>query len=86
MKFFEINEPYAALIKAKSKYEAISVYNEYVADADTDTEVEEISRDQALIRYSRGMTEDNKPSKEKELLETFNREQSDVLLITSELA
>jgi hypothetical protein len=86
MKFFEINEPYAALIKAQSKYEAISVYNEYVADADTDTEVEEISRDEALVRFSRGWDEDRKLSKEKEIIERFNQEQADVLLITSELA
>lgn len=86
MKYFEIHEPYAALIKARSKYEAISVYNEHVADADTDTEVEEISRDKALIRFSRGMDEDRKLSKEKEIIERFNQEQADVLLITSELA
>ncbi|WP_260981335.1 hypothetical protein [Bacillus pumilus] len=32
MKFFEVNEPYSALIKARTKEKAMEIYTDTVAD------------------------------------------------------
>ncbi|WP_262417703.1 hypothetical protein [Bacillus sp. YC2] len=57
MKFYEINNPYYALLKAEDKAEAEKIYIENVADTDDydnfqDEEIREVERDYALIMYS----------------------------------
>lgn len=60
MKFYEIRDPYYALIKAEDKAEAEKVYNEMVAYTTGEDKVEdfqekemkEVSRDYALVTFS----------------------------------
>ena len=60
MKFFEVNYPYYALIKAKDEDEALDMYVAFVADDDGTLreEIKEVDRDYALIMYGRYSTED----------------------------
>lgn len=83
MKYFEIHDPYYALIKAHDQDEAIKVYTEYVAEVDgtLHEEIREVDRDYALVSYSRGATEDNEEVLIPEILEIFQSEKSAVLLI-----
>lgn len=54
MKYYEVFEPYYALIQAKDEKEASDTYIELVAgDEGDEIETEEVSRDFALIRFSR---------------------------------
>ncbi|MGC6586181.1 hypothetical protein ACPV3A_14585 [Paenibacillus sp. Dod16] len=86
MRYFEIHDPYYALIKADIKEEAIQVYDTYVADSDSEIVVEEISRDSALVKFARGKNNGViEMVSEREIIEEFNRDQADILLITSEL-
>ena len=83
MKYFEINDPYYALIKAENQAEAIKIYTEYVADDDgtLHEEIKEVDRDYALASFSRGGTEDGEEVPISEILEDFQSEVSAVLLI-----
>lgn len=56
MKYFSTDEPYSATIAAESHEEAIKLYIETVADDDDgmlNENMEEISRDEALINLAR---------------------------------
>jgi hypothetical protein len=83
MKYFEIHDPYYALIKAADQEEAIKIYTEYVAEDDgtLHEEIREVDRDYALVSYSRGVTEDNEVVPIPEILKDFQSEGSAVLLI-----
>lgn len=57
MKFYEIHDPYYALIKAKDEADAERIYNEYISDTDDyenfqDDEIREVERDYALVMFS----------------------------------
>ncbi|MDJ1631020.1 hypothetical protein QNN00_14380 [Bacillus velezensis] len=57
MKFYEIHDPYYALIKATDKADAEKVYIESVADTDDyenfqEEEIREVERDYALVMFS----------------------------------
>lgn len=89
MRYFEIHDPYYAMLKATDQDEAINKYTEFVADDEEDTlkdEIREVSRDIALIMFSRGTGEGSELKSPAELLEEFNKEEADILLITSEFA
>lgn len=83
MKFYEIHDPYYALIKAPDQEEAIKVYTEYVAEDDgtLHEEIREVDRDYALVSYSRGVTEDREDVPISEVIKSFQNEESAVLLI-----
>lgn len=83
MKYFEIHDPYYALIKAKNQVEAIKIYTECVADDDGTLreEIREVDRDYALVSFSRGRTENGKDVAISEILKDFQSEGSAVLLI-----
>ncbi|QDS38138.1 hypothetical protein FPS98_15150 [Brevibacillus brevis] len=87
MKFYELHDPYYALIKAPDKNEAIKVYTEHVADDDgtLHEEIREVDRDYALVSFSKGSTEDNEKVPIKEILDDFTKDGSAVLLISREL-
>lgn len=88
MKYFEVDSPYYSLLKANTKEEAKAKYIEIVCDDYDGTlndDLKEVSRDYALIKFSRGQSEDMKHVSAKEVEEEFNSESADVLLITSEL-
>ncbi|MCX2809575.1 hypothetical protein OQ477_06160 [Bacillus sp. ChL18] len=54
MKFFEVSDPYYALIKANTKEDAMKLYTEEVADDDEENlskEMYEVSLDHAVKAY-----------------------------------
>ncbi|MBW8279951.1 MULTISPECIES: hypothetical protein [Bacillus amyloliquefaciens group] len=54
MKFFEVSDPYYALIKANTKEKAMKLYTEEVADDDEENlskEMYEVSLDHAVKAY-----------------------------------
>lgn len=60
MKFFEIHQPYYALIRAEIQEDAIREYVAVVADDDgiLNGDIREVSRDYALVLYSRSFDKD----------------------------
>lgn len=88
MKFYEAHYPYYALIMATNEEEAIEIYSENVAEDDDGSlidEIEEVSRDYAVIRFSRAKSEDGKDIDYTEVLATLTSEDSQVLVIDGSL-
>lgn len=87
MKFYEVHFPYYALLKANDKEEAMQLYTECVADDDGSLyeEIKEVERGYALIKFSRGKTEDRKEVPVLEVLNDFQSNESMVLLIDGAL-
>lgn len=85
MKYFEINNPYFAMIGAENEQEALSIYVEVVSDANETLkdEIKELERDYALVQFARSRNEDNELLPYKELMEEF--EGKGVLLMDSSL-
>lgn len=88
MKFYEVHYPYYALLKANDKEEDIQLYTECVADDDGSLheEIKGVKRDYALVKFSRGKTEDRKEVPVLEVLNDFQSNESMVLLIDGALA
>lgn len=83
-KYFEVTEPYFALIRAEDTEEVAKIYQEGVADIGDHQEfiegVKEVSRDIALITFVRNdMTLVGDP----DLLKEFNKEENQILAIDS---
>ena len=89
MKYFEIREPYYALIKAKNSEDAIEVYVKNVSDNDESYPIkdyiEEVESDYALVMLSRASAEDNEQIPIKDLLDDFRTYESSVLLVDGNL-
>lgn len=87
MKFYEVNEPYLALIKAKNKESAMKIYTDIVADDDggLSEEITEVTKTYAAVRYSRVNGEDNKVTPVKEVLDHLTNEEEMVLIIDGSL-
>jgi len=88
MKFYEVQYPYYALIMATDEDEAIEIYTDNVAEdheGDLIDEIEEVSRDYAVIRFSRTKSEDGQEIDQMEVLATLNSEDSQVLVIDGSL-
>lgn len=85
MKYFEVNDPYYALIKAENVKNAMEVYHRLVADADDGMDLKEIERDKALIKYSQAMGEDKTLINPGEIYKEFNDDVQDILLIDGAL-
>ncbi|KYD05340.1 hypothetical protein [Bacillus atrophaeus] len=88
--FFEINEPYFALIKAENKAEAEKIYNETVADTDEyenfqEEEINEVSRDYALIECTKAGDGKGNLKSTKFIIETFNKPESEILIMDGSL-
>lgn len=87
MRFYEIHEPYYALIKAKDEIDATQKYIEIVAGSDK--EFEEIREEMNIVekdyvtRILAHSTDDNTGEKltNEELKRAINEEITDVLLI-----
>ncbi|MGG2943040.1 hypothetical protein ABEO51_07945 [Bacillus safensis] len=79
MKFYEVNEPYYALIKAKSKENAGRIYDDNVADDGDKLAISEVTETYAAIRHSRTVGEDGKPLSVKEVLEDMTSDNEMVL-------
>jgi len=88
MKFFKVNEPYYALIKANDKEAAIKLYEANVAeniDGEVNEDVREISANKALVIFSRATSEDGKIIPINEILTDFESEEEMILLIEGTL-
>ncbi|MGZ9699829.1 hypothetical protein ACVU03_18635 [Bacillus safensis] len=87
MKFYEVNEPYYALIKAKNEENAMTIYTDVVADDDGGLieEITEVTEAYAAIIYSRVNGEDNNAIPVKEVLEHLTNEEEMVLVIDGSL-
>lgn len=90
MRYFELYEPYYSLLKAEDEKKAITRYTEIVANNSSDcpleNEIKEVSRDYALAMSSRALGEDGNTIPINEFLEEFNEEESNILLISRDLA
>jgi hypothetical protein len=90
VKYWEIYEPYYALIKAKCKEDAVNEYIKSVAGEKEEFEyllgfMEEVEEDYALVMHSRGNSEDGNPIPAEEILDDFRSNQTMVLLIDGSL-
>lgn len=87
-KFFEVHDPYYALIKAKDVNEAKGIYITIVAEDEEgtlDKEIAEVKSDYAIARYSRSLSDDKEPVALKEILDDLRSEESMLLLIDGNL-
>jgi hypothetical protein len=83
MKYFEINEPYYALIQAESEEKAIEIYIENIADDEDNSlkeEITEIDKCTAFFNYANCVDE---YAPIKRVLEDFENEE--ILLVDSNL-
>jgi hypothetical protein len=87
MKYFETNEPYYTMIKSDTKEKAMKIYTSKVADddGDLDKDMKEVDRDYALARYAQTLTEDGYVVPVNEIVETFNRDKADLLIVDGSL-
>ncbi|MEC2238019.1 hypothetical protein [Bacillus velezensis] len=90
MKFYEIHDPYYALLKAEDKAEAEKIYIQEVANTDDydnfqDEEINEVSRDYALSEYKRVMKKEGETDHDL-IMETFNVPASEMLVWDGSLA
>ncbi|QII23599.1 hypothetical protein G3M80_03075 [Bacillus altitudinis] len=79
MKFYEVHDPYYALIKAKNEENAIRIYADNVADDGDKLATSEVTETYAAIRHSRTVGEDGKPLSVKEVLEDITNDTEMVL-------
>lgn len=88
MNFYEVKEPYYALIMAKNEEEAYHLYVNTVAD-DYDNNLQEeiklLDREVGIIKYSRGLSEDKELIDIKEIIDNVKGFESKVLLIDGSL-
>ena len=88
MQFYEVKLPYYALIKAETKEEAIKEYEHAVADNENN-EVNEsirmISRDEALIKYTRVLTENGDEEEIKKIIDVISNFNTMTLIIDANL-
>ena len=88
MKYFEVNEPYYALIKAPSKKRALEIYTETISEDDDGTlseEMMEVNRDYALVKFSRVKGENGEVAPIFKVLETFKNDEAEMLFVDSSL-
>ncbi len=90
MFFYEIHDPYYALIKANNDEEAVRKYIEVVAGDDSEfeslvEECEPVPRDYAFERFSAAPSEDGRHSQKAENLKYFNSNEIEILLIDRSL-
>ncbi|MEK4049875.1 hypothetical protein [Bacillus sp. FSL K6-2839] len=79
MKFYEVHDPYYALIKAHNKEDAIRIYTDNVADDGDKLEITEVTETYAAVRHSRTYDEDGKPLSVKAVLEDIINDNKMVL-------
>ncbi|WP_339205082.1 hypothetical protein NSQ53_11095 [Bacillus sp. PS11(2022)] len=87
MKYFEVRDPYYALIKAYTKEKAMKLYTKEVADDDGELsdEMTEVEQVYAAIRQGRAPGEDNELMPLKQVLEEISNNEEMVLLIEGSL-
>ena len=87
MKYFEVNEPYYALMKAESIEKAKKKYIEHIAEDDGTLfeNIFEVGRDYALAKFSQAPGENRKLIPIKQVLEDFHCAEYEVLIIDGNL-
>jgi hypothetical protein len=89
MKYFEIKNPYYALIAAGNEKYALIIYEEKVCDVDDKEkfyeELKEIDIETAKRLFMNSKDEDGNKPTEKEVEKAFNTTKNDVLLIDYDL-
>lgn len=80
MKYFEIVDPYYALLKAEDKEQAKLEYNASVAGLEDINDIHEVPEDYALVRFSQTLDENKKLIAPKTILEEFKSPDRCVLL------
>ncbi|WP_373896363.1 hypothetical protein [Virgibacillus sp. CBA3643] len=83
MHYFEFENPYYALIRASSKEKAKGIYRRVVLNDDNEPidEIKEVSRDYALLEFSRGEKENVKLPEIEQVLKHFAMEDKDEILL-----
>ncbi|WP_226570279.1 hypothetical protein [Bacillus stratosphericus] len=79
MKFYEVHDPYYALIKARNEESAIKIYTDNVADDGDKLAISEVTEPYAAVRHSRTVDEDGKSLSVKEVLEDITNDNEMVL-------
>lgn len=85
MRFFEIHEPYYALLKAEDEEQAKKEYESAVAFIDEPNEIKEVEKDYALVKFSQTKDEDGNLLSLDEILDEFRGKERSVLLIDGAL-
>lgn len=87
MRFYEINEPYYALIKSMDKSDAVIEYEKTVANLEDESTklIKEVTRDYALASFSRVLSEDGNVIPVAEIVADFQREETMLLIIDGSL-
>ncbi|MGY4689320.1 hypothetical protein [Salibacterium sp. K-3] len=89
MKYFEISQPYYALLKAENESQAIMKYIEQVADDSENEplceEIQEVPTDYAVAKFSRATGEDRELPPLREVLDELRDGEDSVLLIDGSL-
>lgn len=88
MRFFEVRDPYYALIKAHTKDEAILQYLEHIGDSDDTSLVDsmsEVERDYALVQFCRSESDIDEEFDVHEILHHFQLSENMILLIDGSL-
>ncbi|KQU12070.1 hypothetical protein ASG46_05905 [Bacillus sp. Leaf49] len=87
MKFFEVSNPYYALIKANTKEKAMELYKKDSADdeGDLSKELIEVGDIYAAMRYGRAPGEDKNLIPLKEVLKDITSDEEMVLLTDGDL-
>ncbi len=83
MKFFELCDPYYALIKANTKERALKLYTEAVADdtGELSDEMREVGQVYAAIKHGRAPGEDKELVPFDQALEEISNDEEMVLII-----
>lgn len=87
MKFFEVSDPYYALIKANTKEKAMELYTKNVADdeGELNEEMTEVGEIYAVMRHARALREDKELLPLEEALKEITSDDEMVLLIEGNL-
>ena len=90
MKFYELNDPYYALIAAEDEGEAVQLYIANVAgdseeSQDIAEELKEVNRDYVLTKLRRTPGENGENITEEEVDQEINSKKSRVILIDGSL-
>lgn len=87
MRYFEVFDPYYALIQAESQEEAIAIYQKDVASEEISLsgKIREVNRDWALIIFSGSFSRNAIRVPVTKILEEFNNTHNQLLLVDSGL-
>lgn len=88
MKYFEVKQPYYALLKAENEEEAKKLYNEIVADEDEFSQAHytEITEEEAWKKYSDPRIKSAfEGEAEEQMKENFYDKVADMLLVDGDL-